>query len=83
MALSKPSPLKPEQKTYIVLKFGWLQSNCYVTRLLRKVYRVVPQQVLKEKAYSISRMVKGSMRLVFTLKTSWASKRPLMRTLMP
>ena len=38
--------------------FGWFQSICYLRRLFRKVYSVVPQQVPKKKAFSISRMEK-------------------------
>ena len=42
------------------MKSGWLQSICYIRRLFRKVYvySVVPQQVPKEKAFSICRMAK-------------------------
>ena len=34
------------------------KSICYVRRLFRKVYSAVPQQVPKEKAFNICRMVK-------------------------
>ena len=40
------------------MKFGWLQSSCYIRRLFRKVYSVVPKQVPKENYFSICRMVK-------------------------
>ena len=47
-----PSPFTPEQETWIVLKYGELQSLISVRRLFRKEFKVTPQHIPTLMAFS-------------------------------